>query len=83
MEKTHPDAIHPKPSGVICRSTHAEHHALIYAKPGDELFVMRFYKTGGFCIAKPCPECQTRIAKLKLKAVWYTDFQGEWQKLKI
>ena len=73
---------HPKPSGHVCRSLHAEQSALRRAQPGDKLFVIRFQKNGNIAISKPCNECTKLIKSLKLKKVWYTDREGKWQILK-
>ena len=59
---------------------HAEMNALRRARPGDKLFVLRVRTNGKLALAKPCATCQAKLRKAKVK-VWYTDNDGEWQRL--
>ncbi len=68
--KTHPD------SNSWCKSTHAEHRAILNAGlndlQGSTMFVARTLKDGSPAIAKPCPSCSTLIKRAGIKKVIYT-----------
>lgn len=63
-----------------CSIVHAEMDAIIDARHGDELHVIRWNVKGEPCMAKPCRHCQRLIDKLQLK-VWFTNHNGEWERL--
>lgn len=83
QQKTHPMSLHTKPTGDVCCSLHAEQAACRFAKPGDTLYVMRFKKDGTLAIAKPCTMCEKTIRQIGLSKVYYTDRQGNWNRLKL
>lgn len=59
---------------------HAEMSALRFAQPGDVLYVMRWTKDGEATMSKPCPKCQKVIAEANLKKVFYTNWEGEFER---
>ena len=64
-------------------SQHAEMNVLRFAKPNDTLIVIRFMKNGNLTMAKPCPHCEAKIRKMNLRKVYYTDWEGNFVRLKI
>lgn len=61
--------------GDHANEAHAEMDALLVAKPGDYLEVMRWRKDGVLALAKPCKYCMLRIRRLEINAR-YTDSNG-------
>lgn len=43
---------------------------------GLELLVVRINKAGLLTMAKPCPVCQELVSDVKIKRVWYSDWEG-------
>lgn len=66
------------PDGDHALEAHAEMDALLVARPGDYLEVMRWRKDGVLALAKPCKHCMLRIRRLEIN-VRYTDSNGIWQ----
>ena len=62
---------------------HAEMNVLRFAKAGDTIEVLRFLKTGGLAMAKPCPHCMKYMREAGIKMVRYTNEEGEWEQLKV
>jgi deoxycytidylate deaminase len=63
---------------------HAEMDVLRFAKPGDVLEVMRFFKNSDkMTMAKPCCFCESEIRNAKIKSVRYTNWDGNWVTMKI
>ena len=81
--KTHPKYKRTYPDGQQGSHMHAEMNVLRFAKPGDTLEVLRFLKTGGRAMAKPCQYCMKHIKEAGIKKVRYTNFDGEWECLKM
>jgi hypothetical protein len=54
---------------------HAETAALIWAKPGDQLIVLRYRKSGDLVCARPCVHCEERLKKAPVE-VFYSDWDG-------
>lgn len=52
-------------------------------KQHKNLHVMRFLKNGDPAMAKPCIHCQKFLKDNNFKNVFYTDENGNWQKLKL
>ena len=50
-------------------------------RKGDTLFVVRFLSDGSITMAKPCPLCEQMIKDHGIRKVYYTDWNGEWQRL--
>ena len=81
-KKTHPFCRRQYEDGTVAYEMHAETNVLRFARPGDELDVVRFTKTG-ISMAKPCRFCIEKIVEKKIKKVRYTNWQGEWENLSI
>lgn len=82
--KTHPKFGRTyKNGGVTEYHLHAEMDAIRFAKPGDELTVMRFKADGTPSMSKPCKFCQEFIKRSGIKVVYYTDWDGSFKKLKF
>jgi len=52
-------------------------------KKNDTVHVVRFLKCGKATMAKPCKFCQRYLYNHGVRTVRYTDWQGQWQKLKL
>lgn len=53
----------------------------IEARPSDVLYVVRFLADGTVTMAKPCELCQNMINSYGVKKVYYTDWEGNWNRL--
>jgi deoxycytidylate deaminase len=79
--KTHPRARRLYQQGVDYQM-HAEMDALRFAKPGDILYVLRVGRDGKTLrMAKPCAHCQKHIKDHGIVKVYYTNHEGQWEKL--
>lgn len=81
--KTHPRFKRRYPDGTHGSHMHAEMNVLRFARPGDTLEVMRFLKTGGRAMAKPCAHCMKYIREAGIKEIKYTNLEGDWECMKI
>ncbi|HIL26180.1 MAG TPA: hypothetical protein EYG21_02125 [Nitrospinaceae bacterium] len=82
--KTHPRFKRQYADGTWASHMHAEMNVLRFAQPGDELEVMRFSKYDHeLTMAKPCRLCLDQLRKAGIKKVKYTNWNGEWEYLKI
>ena len=81
--KTHPRFKRIYPDGTHGSHMHAEMNVLRFAKPGDTLEVLRFKKSGGRAMAKPCEQCMKHIRESGIKKVRYTNSDGEWETMRI
>lgn len=82
--KTHPRFKRQYADGTWASHMHAEMNVLRFAKPGDELEVMRFSKCNHeITMAKPCSLCIQAIKDAGIRKVRYTDWQGQWQNLSL
>lgn len=82
--KTHPRFKRQYKDGTWGSHMHAEMNVLRFARPGDEIEVMRFTKCGDHpTMAKPCPLCEEEIKKSGIKKVRYTNWSGDWEVLKV
>ena len=81
--KTHPRFKRVYPDGTTGSHMHAEMNVLRFAKPGDVLEVIRFKKSGGRAMAKPCEHCMRYIREAGIKKVRYTNSQGDWETMKL
>ena len=83
-DKTHPRFKRQYEDGTWASHMHAEMNVLRFAKPGDELEVMRFSKCNHeITMAKPCCICMQAIKDAGIKKVRYTNWKGEWQNLNL
>jgi deoxycytidylate deaminase len=63
---------------------HAEMNVLRFARPGDEIDVMRFTKKNHqLTMAKPCHLCEEAMRKAGIKKVRYTNWDGEWVEMNL
>ncbi len=73
-------------TGFNTMSTHAEVMALRDLWPserkGTKLWSIRVTPGGRFANARPCPECLEKIREAGVKMVYYTDDNGNVQKMK-
>jgi len=73
---------HPK---SLCWSQHAEFNSLIRKVDMNLskaiLYVVRLTRTNRISYARPCNECQKLINSLQIKRVFYTNYQGNLEKL--
>lgn len=78
-DKTHPD------SRTRYNAHHAEFAAIIgnhkFDMLGASIFVVRLTPAGTARMAKPCPECQKVILAAGISKIFYTNFDGEVEKL--
>lgn len=49
----------------------------------DRIFVMRFLETGVTTMARPCVHCQNFLKHKGVKSVRYTNWDGEWEEMKL
>lgn len=83
-DKTHPKFKRQYDDGQWAAHMHAEMNVLRFARPGDELEVLRVTKNGkDFTMAKPCELCQKAIKEFGIKKVRYTNWDGRWEELKL
>lgn len=70
-------------------STCAEKSALSKIKPYGKknkqfaLLVIRIQRSGNIVFSKPCKSCQDQIKKYRLKTVFYSDENGNYQRLRV
>lgn len=55
---------------------HAEARVLRKAGLGATLYVLRFTRKGKLVMAKPCADCMKMITALRVKDVYYSDWDG-------
>jgi deoxycytidylate deaminase len=78
--KTHPRFKRQYPDGTWASHMHAEMNVLRFARPGDELEVIRFENfSHKRTMAKPCLFCMNEIKKIGIKRVRYTNWNGDWE----
>ena len=79
-DKTHPRFKRQYRDGTWASHMHAEMNVLRFAKPGDEIEVMRFRKCNhNLTMAKPCSLCLKQIKISGIRKVKYTNWEGEWE----
>ena len=82
--KTHPRFKRQYKDGTWGAHMHAEMNVLRFSKPGDEVEVVRVSKCGKHkTMAKPCKFCQEAMIKAGISKVTYTNWEGEWEELKL
>jgi hypothetical protein len=63
---------------------HAEVDLVIHSKVIPErINVVRFFKDGTPTMAKPCVHCQNFLRMKGVKRVRYTNWDGEWEEMKL
>lgn len=69
---------HPKMNKDFGFDTlHAECSALMRAKRGDTLIVVRLLKNDDLGCSKPCEKCMKYIRKKGIRQIFYIDWDGE------
>jgi pyrimidine deaminase RibD-like protein len=73
--------------GVNHDQVHAEVAALKKLWPserrGTKIVTLRLRKSGGLGIAKPCPACEQYMRDNGVKAVTYSDVDGNMQRMRL
>lgn len=77
QRKSHPFAVN-----TPCQSRHAEMDALVAARPGDHLEVMRWHRDGKLTMARPCRYCSALIVAKGIATVTYSNWEGEMVTIK-
>lgn len=49
----------------------------------DKIHVVRFFKDGTPTMARPCIHCQNFLKHKGVKVVRYTNWDGEWEELRL
>jgi hypothetical protein len=49
----------------------------------EKIFVMRFLETGKTTMARPCVHCQNFLKHKGVKVVRYTNWEGDWEEMKL
>ncbi len=52
-------------------------------RPGEVINVVRFTQTGRPSMAKPCKWCQEYLKKSGASRVRFSNWDGEWEKMKL
>ena len=82
--KTHPRFKRQYSDGTRASHMHAEMNVLRFAQPGDEIEVMRFKKCSHeLTMAKPCALCMEEMRKAGIKKVKYSNWEGEWETIRL
>ncbi len=74
--KGHPDCLRTLSGGSETSSMHAEMSALRFAKPGDEIEVIRWGKSGEIRCSKPCKMCEKAMRSAGISSVVFIDANG-------
>ena len=83
-DKTHPRFKRQYKDGSWASHMHAEMNVRRFAKPGDEIEVLRFKKCDhALTMAKPCHLCMRELIKSGISKVRYTNWDGEWEEIKL
>ena len=82
--KTNPRFKRQYADGSWASHMHAEMNVLRFAKPGDEIEVLRFSKCNHQrTMAKPCSLCLEAIRQAGIKKVRYTNWDGNWEEMRF
>ena len=82
--KTHPRFKRRYKDGKYSACMHAEMNVLRFARKGDTIEVMRFSKNDhSLTMARPCCLCMKEMKKAEIKKVRYTNWNGDWEEMKI
>ena len=82
-EKTHPRFQRIYDNGQEGSHIHAEMDVLRVAKPGDVITVVRWNAKGEMTMSMPCRHCKAFISEAGIKAVYYTNWDGKFMKMRI
>lgn len=84
VSKTHPKFERVYSDGTSGAHMHAEMNVLRFARPGDEIEVMRFRKCDSeLTMAKPCEYCMEHIRSSGISTVRYTNWDGDWEEMAV
>lgn len=83
QDKTNPRFVRFYKDGHSCSSLHAEMDAIIAAKPGDKLIIIRWNKGGEITMSRPCNHCMKHIINSGIDEIVYSVWNGSFQKEKI
>lgn len=78
--KGHPSCLRTLEGGTVTSSMHAEMNVLRFAKPGDEIEVIRWGKSGNELCSKPCKMCEDAMRRAGISTVTFTDNEGHKRK---
>ena len=81
--KGHPSCLRTLEGGTETSSMHAEMNVLRFAKPGDEIEVIRWGKSGSILCSKPCEMCENAMRNAGITSVTFTDENGSRVKSRI
>ena len=83
-DKTHQRFKRQYSDGTWPSHMHAEMNVLRFARPGDELEVIRFRKCDhSRTMAKPCELCMSEMIKSGIKRVRFTNWNGEGETIDL
>jgi deoxycytidylate deaminase len=77
--KTHPKFPRRYRTGHMGYCLHAEMSVIRFARPGDELIVIRWEKDGRRSMSKPCEHCQRFLRRAGVSKVTYSDWNGDFK----
>jgi len=75
-KKGHPKCLRTLEGNSVTSSMHAEMSAIRFARPGDEIEVIRWGKTGEVKCSKPCEMCESAMRAAGIKSVTFIDANG-------
>lgn len=81
--KTNPRFARRHRNGEIDFHLHAEMDVVRFAKPGDTVIVVRFSAAGRLTMAKPCKFCRYFLEQAGVTDIYYSDWDGKYQKLSL
>ncbi len=85
--KSHPLMFQKFANGQESACCHAEASALLKVpkkcRSQVEIYVIRFLRNGNLTCAKPCEMCQDFLKKYNVKNVYYTNWDGKWNKMRL
>lgn len=84
--KTSPHGNRRSRTGCQVSQQHAEVHLLRHVvahrfKSSDVLYVVRFLADGTMSMAMPCPACAHEIGLAGIRKVFFTNWNGEFERL--
>lgn len=85
--KSHPMMVKKFRNGQEGSCLHAEVSALLkvprQSRHMVDLYVVRFLRNGSISMAKPCPMCEKFLRKHSVRNVYYTNWKGGWDRMKL
>jgi len=71
------------PTRIPSHSAHAEVRLMRKAGMGSIVFVARVLRDGRWALAKPCLKCQSLLKNKKVKKVYFTVKDGEYDSMNV